>query len=429
MTTQIRPIRPDETADYLRVLPQETGLPMWEPAPAAWHAGAGCWPEPAVPSEQALARSAAAVHSGGFRSQAAIVDGRLVGASAMLSLELTVPGPSPVAMGGVTSTGVLPTHRRRGLLRALMAAMLHDCRERGEPLAGLSASEGGIYGRYGFSPATFCVRWELERTAVRFLGPPPSSERLELVSADVARAVWPSLHERARRARVGEVSARPGAWGDLSDAARGTDGPLRFLAHHGADGLVDGLAHFRTPWSADPALAGTVQVEAFEAVSSAAYGALWHLLTDLDLSRRVVAARRPGDEPLRWMLADPRALRVTRSADNLWLRLIDVGAALEARTYPAAASLVLDVHDAMLPENQGRWRLDATPTGTTCQLDPGANPDVALGVEALASLYLGGVSPATLVAAGRITVLHPSALATLSSLFAQDPAPYNVARF
>ncbi len=273
------------------------------------------------------------------------------------------------------------------------------------------------------------MRWELERTAVRFLGPPPSTERFELVDADVARAVWPSLHERARRARVGEVSARPGAWDDLSDAARGTDGPLRFLAHHGADGLVDGLAHFRTPWSADPALAGTVQVEAFEAVSSAAYGALWHLLTDLDLSRRVVAARRPGDEPLRWMLADPRAMRVTRSADNLWLRLIDVGAALAARTYPAAASLVLDVHDAMLPENQGRWRLDAAPTGTTCQLDPSANPDVALGVDALASLYLGGVSPATLVAAGRITVLHPSTLATLSSLFAQDPAPYNVARF
>jgi predicted acetyltransferase len=429
VTTEIRPIRPEEARDYLRVLPQETALPMWEPAPAAWHAGAGCWPVPAGPSEQAMARSAAALHSEGFRSQAAFVDRRLVGASALLSLELTVPGPSPVRMGGVTSTGVLPTHRRQGLLRALMTAMLRDCRERDEPLAGLSASEGGIYGRYGFSPATFCVRWELERPAARFLGPPPSTDRLELVSADVARAAWPSLHERARRARVGEVSARPGAWDELSGAARGTDGPLRFLAHYGTDGQVDGLAHFRTPWPADPALAGTVQVEAFEAVTSAAYGALWLLLTDLDLSRRVVVARRPGDEPLRWMLADPRALRVTRSADNLWLRLVDVRAALEARGYPTAASLVLDVSDATLPENQGRWRLDVTPTGATCQRDPQATPDVALSVDALASLYLGGVSPATLVAARRITVLHPSALATLTILFAQDPAPYNVARF
>lgn len=429
MTTLIRPVTPEEALDYLRVLPQETGLPMWEPAPAAWHAGAGCWPVPAVPSEEALARSAAALQSEGFRSQAAFVDGRLVGASAMLLLELTVPGPAPVAMGGVTSTGVLPTHRRRGLLRALMTAMLHDCRERGEPLAGLSASEGGIYGRYGFSPATFQVRWELESPAARFLDPAPPADRLELVSADLARAAWPSLHERARRTRVGEVSARPDAWEELSDSARGTDGPLRFLAHYDTDGQVDGLAHFRTPWSADPDQAGTVRVEAFEAVTSAAYGALWRLLTDLDLSRRVVAARRPGDEPLRWMLADPRALRVTRSADNLWLRLVDVSAALEARTYPTSGSLGIDVNDAMLPENQGRWRLDATPTGATCQFDPRATPDVALGVDALASLYLGGVSPATLVAAGRITVLHPRALATLISLFTQDPAPYNVARF
>jgi len=429
VTTHIRPITPEEALDYLRVLPQETGLPMWEPSPAAWHAGPGCWPPPVTPSEEGLARSAAGLLREGFRSQAAFVDGRLVAASAMLSLEITVPGPSPVAMGGVTSTGVLPTHRRRGLLRGLMAAMLRECRELGQPLAGLSASEGGIYGRYGFSPATFCVRWQLEQTAARFLGPPPATDRLELVRADAARVAWPSLHERARRARVGEVSARPGAWDGLSGAARGTDGPLRFLAHYSTDNQIDGLAHFRTPWSADPDMAGTVQVEAFEAVTPAAYGALWRLLTDLDLSRRVVVARRPGEEPLRWMLADPRALRVTRSADNLWLRLVDVSAALQARTYPTSGSLILNVSDEMLPENQGCWRLEVAPTGASCQLDPGATPDVALGVDALASLYLGGVSPATLIAAGRITVRNPDAPALLARLFTQDPAPYNVAGF
>jgi len=307
--------------------------------------------------------------------------------------------------------------------------MLRDCRERGEPLAGLGASEGAIYSRYGFSPATFQVRCELERHAARFLGASPAVDGLELVSADTARAAWPGLHERARRLRVGEVSARPGSWDDLSGATRGTDGPLRFLAHHGPDGQVDGLAHFRTPWSADPHQAGTVQVEAFEAVTPTAYGALWRLLSDLDLTRRVVVAGRPADEPLRWMLTDPRALRITRSADNLWLRLVDVGAALQARTYPTPGSLVLDVRDETLPENQGRWRLEAEPTGATCLLDPRATPDVALGVDALASLYLGGVPPATLAAAGRITVLRPGALGTLTRLFAQDPAPYNVAGF
>lgn len=429
MTTEIRPVRPEEALDYLRVLPQETGLPIWEPAPAAWHPGEDCWPAPTAPTEQDLTRSAATLLRAGLRPQAAFVDGRLVGASGLLSLEVTVPGPAPVAMGGVTSTGVLPTHRRRGLLRALMTAMLHDCRDRGEPLAGLGASEGTIYSRYGFSPATFQVRWELERHAARFLGAPPAVDGLELVSADTARAAWPGLHERARRLRVGEVSTHPGAWDTLSDAARGTDGPLRFLAHHDPHGHIDGLAHFRTPWSANPQLAGTVQVEAFEALTPAAYGALWRLLSDLDLTRRVVAAGRPVEEPLRWMLTDPRALRITRSADNLWLRLIDVGAALQARTYPTPGSLVLDVKDETLPENQGRWRLETEPTGATCLLDPRATPDLTLGVDALASLYLGGVSPATLAAAGRITVRHPAALDTLTRLFAQDPAPYNVVGF
>lgn len=320
MTTQIRPVRPEETLDYLRVLPGDRAADVGAHARSV-HAGSGCWPVPTTPSEQDLARSAAELLSEGFRSQAAFVDGRLVGASALCSLEVTVPGPSPVAMGGVTSTGVLPTHRRRGLLRGLMTAMLHDCCESGKPLAGLSASEGSIYRRYGFSPATFQVRWELDRTSARFLGPPPDTGGLELVSADVARTAWPGLHERARRARVGEVSVRPGAWADLSGAPRGTDGPLRFLAHHGVDGDLDGLAHFGMPWSTDPLRAGTVQIEAFEAVTSAAYSALWRLLTDLDLSQRIVAARRPADEPLRWMLDDPRALRVARSADNLWLRL------------------------------------------------------------------------------------------------------------
>ena len=272
-------------------------------------------------------------------------------------------------------------------------------------------------------------RWELERASARFLDPPPATDRLELVEAHVARDAWPGLHQHALESRVGEVSARPGAWQNLKSAPRGTDGPLRFVAHHDARGQVDGLASFRTPWSADPQQAGTVEIEAFEAITSTAYRALWHLLTDLDLSRRIVAARRPAQEPLRWMLTDPRALRVTRSADNLWLRLVDVGAALQARAYPTDATLVLDVHDDLLANNRGHWRLDATASGATCRLDPGATPDLTLGVDTLASIYLGGVSPTTLAAAGRIHAHRPGAVATLAQLFTQDPAPYNVMGF
>ena len=142
---EIRPVNRAEAVDYLRVLPFANGLPSWEPAPAAWHGGAGAWPRPNAPATaRELEAYADDVVSKGFRSQAAFVDGKIVGASALLSLQLTVPGLRQIPMGGVTSTGVIATHRRRGLLRAMMAAMFADARDHGEFVAGLSASEGHL---------------------------------------------------------------------------------------------------------------------------------------------------------------------------------------------------------------------------------------------------------------------------------------------
>lgn len=420
-----------EAVEYLRVLPFAVGLPHWEPDPAAWHAGEGAWPPPRTPATaDEVAAEADEVVSDGFRSQAAFVDGKIVGGSAMLSLQVTVPGLRQVPVGAVTSTGVIATHRRRGLLRAMMAAMFADARDRGEFLAGLGASEGSIYGRFGFSPATRQVRWELERNAAEFLDGPPCQGTLELVDAEVARREWPRLHEVARRARVGEISAQPGHWSRLSDVANGTDGPLRFVVHRDRGGSVDGIASYRLPWSASQAQVGTLVVEGFEATSVAAYSGLWRLLTDFDLTRRVVAAGRPFDEPLRWMLRNRRAVRVTRSADNLWMRVLDVPAALEARTYSADAALTMAVAaDAMCPWNEGVWRLEASPDGATCVRVDAADPDVTLDINVLGSVYLGGVSPATLRSAGRIAEHRPGAVATMGRLLLNDPLPFNLVGF
>ena len=157
--------------------------------------------------------------------------------------------------------------------------------------------------------------------------------------------------------------------------------------------------------------------------------ALWRLLTDFDLTRRVVAAKRPVDEPLRWMFDNPRALRVTRAADNLWLRLLDVGAALEARSYDAAGQVVLDVTDTVCPWNEGRWLLETGPDGASCRRAPGVEADLAMGVDVLGSLYLGGVRPAVLAAAGRLVELQPGALGTLARQLRQDHEPYNAVGF
>jgi predicted acetyltransferase len=424
MATEIRPVTPDEATEYLRVLPYVNGFPQEEPEPSAWYAGDAAWP-PQVPRTAAdLERYAEELQADWFRPQAAFVDGKIAGGSAIVSVQLTVPGGRQVALGGVTSTAVLPTYRRRGLLRKIMTAMLDDCRERGEFLAGLSASEGTIYGRYGFSPVTFQHRWEVRRTDVEFRSEFTDPGGLELVDGAVAAEVWPVLHEQVRAVRVGEISPLPGKWEGLADGGLPADGsgPAHHLVHRDATGAVDGAAIFRLPWSPDPARAGVLQVEAFEALTSDAYRALWGLLLDFDLTKQVVAARRPVDEPLRWMLTNPRALKLTRTRDNLWLCILDVRRALEARTYAATDSLVLDVHGA------GRWRLDAAPDGATCKaVDEDA--DVSLTVNELGSLYLGGVRAGELGSAGRVAEHAPGALSRLDALLRPDRAPHNAVGF
>lgn len=421
---EVRPVTSGEADEYLRVLPYVNGFPQEEPEPSAWYAGGAAWP-PQVPRTAAdLERYAEEMQADWFRLQAAFVDGKIAGGSAIVSVQLTVPGGRQVALGGVTSTAVLPTYRRRGLLRRIMTAMLDDCRERGEFLAGLSASEGTIYGRYGFSPATFQHRWEVRRTDVAFRSEFTDPGALELVDGVAAAEVWPVLHEQVRAVRVGEISPLPGKWDALAGGALPADGsgPAHHLVHRDAAGAVDGAAIFRLPWSPDPERAGVLQVEAFEALTPDAYRALWELLLDFDLTKQVVAARRPVDEPLRWMLTNPRALKLARTRDNLWLCILDVRRALEARTYAATDSLVLDV------QGSGRWRLDAAPDGATCKaVDEDA--DLSLSVNELGSLYLGGVRASELAYAGRVVEQAPGALSRLDALLRPDRAPHNAVGF
>lgn len=429
MSTEIRPVTSGETMDYLRVLPFVNGLPQEEPEPAAWYAGQAAWPPQVAASEADLARHVADVQSDWYRPQAAFVDGKIVGGSGIVSVEVTVPGNRRVALGGVTSTGVLPTHRRRGLLRKIMTAMLEDCRERGEVLAGLSASEATIYGRYGFAPATFQHRWELQRGDAVFRDDHDDAGSLELVDGATAAEVWPALHEKVRAGRVGEISALPGKWSRLDTAGDPADGTgqAHHVLHRNCSGEVDGAAIFRLPWSADPARAGELQVSAFEALDDAAYRAVWGLLTDFDLTNRVVAARRPVDEPLRWMLLNSRGPKITRTRDNLWLRILDVPGALQHRSYAATDVLVVDVKDDMF--GSGRWRLDAGPDGASCVAAPEASADISLDVAELGSIYLGGVSAVVLRHAGRLDEHTTDAASRLDALFRQDRAPHNALGF
>ncbi len=427
MVIQIRTPRRDEMSAYYRVLPFANGLPKWEPADAAWHGGPEPWPPQRAPetAEQLEKRAEADAADESFHPIATFADGVCVGASAAISFEVTAPGGGTVKMAGVTATGVMATHRRHGYLRRMMQAMFEGALDRGEPLAMLSASEGSIYGRFGFSPATYRARWEMARHEAALRPGEPDPGTLELVGAAQAKRAWPKVHAGVRADRVGELTPPRGHWDRLSDEADGTRGPLRYLLHRDRQGAVDGIANFRLPWSPTAADAGTLVVEALEAVDPVAYRALWSVLVDFDLTKTVVAPGRPREEPLRWMITNPRAMRITRQSDNLWARLLDVPQALTRRAYDTSGEVTFAIDDdRMCPANNGTWRLRADGASVTCVPTDGT-AELTITVPALSSLYLGGMSAHDLAYAGHITAHADGVIGQLARMFRTDPEPHN----
>lgn len=356
-----------------------------------------------------------------------------VGSAGAFDFRLTVPGGAVVPTAGVTMVGVAATHRRRGVLTSMMRRQLDDIRSWGEPLAVLTASEPVIYGRFGYGLATHRLAADIDTTRVR-LSVPPGTDDVRLRYADPAEVLDACEAVYARRVpgRPGMLERRPG-WErlDLLDTDRHREGgasPLQcVVAERPGDGDGSGLvgyARFRIKPDWGPGGAeGVVQLSSLEAVDPAAHGALWRFLFDIDLTRCVVAHRLPVDEPALHLVSDVRRCGL-RVVDDLYLRLVDIGAALRARTYQAPLDVVFEVEDAFCPWNEGRWRLTGDPKGATCERTADA-AEVSLSVRELGTAYLGGVSLSSLAGAGRVWELRQGALAEASVAFlTSGPAPW-----
>ena len=360
-------------------------------------------------------------------------DGNRIAATIQgITFELTLPGLTTVAAGGITSVGVLPTHRRRGLLRALMARELDDMRGRGEPLAILQASESTIYGRFGFGTATFETYLEIDRRHADFATTIVPDGRLRLLDADEAATVVPAVYDTARRRQPGALNRSPARWRALlrgnparSDAAV----PRLVVAYESASGQAEGIARYRVREQYNNGLPnGVVRLRELIALTGPAYTTLWRYCLSIDLTTTVQAQDRPVDEPLRWQLADPRRLRVTRIMDDLWVRVLDVPTALSARRYAVEGRIVLAVTDPFIPDNSARYVLDGSPEGATCRRTD-AEPDLSLDIADLGATYLGGVRFGTLVRAGRVTAHRDDAVRRADALFTCDPPPHNGTSF
>jgi predicted acetyltransferase len=367
-----------------------------------------------------------------FDRTIAVFDGdRIVGTGGAYSMELTLPGLTTVRVGGLTAIGVLPTYRRRGILRAMIARHFADVESRGEPLSVLNASESTIYGRFGYGAATFSSDLEIDTTRAALRDAPEAPGEVRMVDAGEAEKLLPELYDRARRSQPGELTRSPQMW-----ASYFRDPPW---FRHGAsqhydvvyeeNGQIEGWVSYRIEdqW-VGPLASHAVRVRELYALTPAARAALWRFALGLDLASTVKILNRPADEPLAWLLADPRRQRVTHTHDDLWVRLLDLPVALAARRYAIEGRLVLEVADRMRPANDGRFALDAGPAGASCQ-PTRAEPDLVLDVDALGAAYLGGVRLSTMAAAGRVDERTPGALERADLLFSSNPPPWSTTSF
>jgi predicted acetyltransferase len=363
----------------------------------------------------------------------AAVDGpEIVGTATSYSFAVTVPGARARA-AGISEVSVRPSYRRRGILTAMMRHQLSDARSRGEAIAILFASESGIYARYGFGLAS----WHLRLQIARGHGALRTGATLGRADSPSLRAVQPAqaweqlaqVYATALPGRPGMV-ARDDRWWEamLADPPALRDGmsPLRGLLAEDASGPV-GYALYRTkPVWQDGVAAGTLRLRELVGTSPAASAALWSDLLDRDLVGEVVAPSRPIDDPLLAMLADPRRARASVN-DALWVRLVDLPAALCQRRYSTGIDVVLDVIDPVFPDNAGRWHLlSGEPAdGRQAVCERTSRPaDVLLTVQAAGAAYLGGASFGQLAGAGHVRELTPGAAGRLATAMSFDPAPW-----
>lgn len=397
MTVEIRAVADDEFPQMLEVDRRAFGMgPRPESQPDTW------------------------VRAHTDRTRCAFDDGALVACSRAYPFEMTMPGGAPVPIAAVSAVAVQPSHRRRGILTQMMDALRRDATERGELALGLTASESVIYGRFGYGIATWRLGCVIERAHVRFRRPLEDDGRVRIVDADESAKTFPEVYERARVMRAGMVS-RPDYW--WPEITWSEPSQVIFdVVHEDARGRADGFTHYELTGSWGYGISERrLVVHDLQSTTPLAREALWHYLLGVDLVAEVTVLNVPVDDPVRFLLADPRRLRTRFVNDQLWVMPIDIAGLLAARVYAAPGSLVLDVDGERIALDAGADGAAAAPTKRSA--------DLTCSRATFGALVLGGNTWSTLAAAGLVDEHTAGALARADVLFSTIPAPATLTGF
>jgi predicted acetyltransferase len=360
------------------------------------------------------------------RTWAAFDGAAIVGTFRSWATELTVPGGTRLDAAAIAGVTVRPTHRRRGVLRQLLAAEHDAIRERGEAVGILYASEYPIYGRFGYGVGCRRAAWTLSTAATRFL--PEATGTVELVEpSEAARDQLIEVFDAWRARQPGEIRRRPFTW-DMDTGLKETPWDPRWKGwialHRTATGAVDGYARYRAEqkWERSQPQ-GALLVDDLHALTDEAYVALWQFLAEVDWIATVRAERRRPGERLPWLLSNGRAAEVSDVGDGLWVHLFDIPRALEARTYERKGSLVVEVVDPDASARPIRLQLDVTPDGARCR-PTDRTPDLTIGTAPLGAAYLGGTSLRDAAIAAGLDEHRAGAAAELEALLRTSVEPW-----
>lgn len=340
-------------------------------------------------------------------------DGDIVGQANYFDLTLTVPGGTALPAAGLSYVAVAPTHRRRGILRSMYTELHQRIADAGHPIAALTASEGGIYGRFGYGPATTVHLMTIDRRFAEFHASVPDPGGVRLVKPADHRDTFAEIYDRWRQRTPGGLVCPTALWDDvLADRENARDGGSELFAFLHSDGYALYRVHGEESRS--------LRVREVTAVTTDAYIALWRALLGMDLMEKVSIWTHPGDV-LPHLLTNPRLARVTSSSDDLWIRIMNIPVALEARRYEGDLDTVLDVTDGFRADG-GRFSLQIRDGRARCT-PTDAPADIELGLDVLGSLYLGDHRPDAFVAANRLRSKDPAVVQKLGAAFAcQVPA-------